>query len=121
LAVLIAGGIQYWLMHRVYPHAAYGTTPVFELKLNLTHPMELVPFVLFMLPWGWLMTLLARRRSPVDAPGLALVAGSAIYVCMWLVVGRMEEVRIFLPYAVALAPLTCLCAMGRLSGPVADS
>jgi len=42
-----------------------------------------------------------------------LLAGSAIYVAMWLVVGRIEEVRIFLPYAVALAPLTCICATRR--------
>jgi hypothetical protein len=114
LAMLIAGGIQYRLMHVVYPHASYGSTPVFELTLNLTHPSELVPFVLFLLPWGWLMTVLVRDRSQADAPGLALVAGSALYLCMWLVVGRMEEVRIFLPYAVTLVPLTCVCAMRRL-------
>jgi hypothetical protein len=114
LAVLFAGGVQYWLMHVAYPHASYGSTPVFELKLNLTHPLELVPFALFLLPWGWLMTVLARGGSQADAPGLALVAGSAIYLCLWLVVGRMEEVRIFLPYAVALVPLTCVCAMRRL-------
>jgi hypothetical protein len=29
------------------------------------------------------------------------------------VVGSVEEVRIFLPYGVALVPLTCMCAMRR--------
>ena len=113
LAVLIAGGIQYYLMHVTYPHAGYGTTPVFELALNLTQPIRWVPFVLFMLPWAWVMTILARGRWAVPSPGLAMVAGSAIYVALWLVVGRMDEVRIFLPYAVALIPLTCACAMHR--------
>ena len=43
LAVLIAGGIQFYLMHVVYPQATYGTTPVFELGLNLTQPLGMVP------------------------------------------------------------------------------
>jgi hypothetical protein len=37
------------------------------------------------------------------------------------VVGRIEEVRIFLPFAVALIPLTCACAMERfVSAPGAQ-
>lgn len=115
LAVLIAGGIQFYLMHVVYPHAGYGTTPVFELGLNLTRPLGMIPFVLFMLPWGWMVMTLARRRATAPAPGMALVTGSAIYVGMWLVLGRIEEVRIFMPYAVALVPLTCACAMQRFA------
>lgn len=112
-ALLIAGGIQYYLMHVAYPHAGYGTTPVFELLLNLTHPVRWTPFVLFMLPWVWVMKTISRGRSTTQAPGAALLAGSAIYVALWVVVGSMEEVRIFLPYAVALIPLTCMCAIER--------
>ena len=113
LAAAIAGGIQYYLMQVVYPHAGYGKTPVLELGLNLMNPLRWPPFVLFMLPWAWVVTTLLRKRTTAEAPGLALVAGSAVYVAMWIVVGSVEEVRIFLPYAVALAPLTCMCAMRR--------
>jgi hypothetical protein len=36
---------------------------------------------------------------------------------MWVVVGKIAEVRIFLPFALALAPLTAELAMQRfLSG-----
>jgi hypothetical protein len=115
-AVLVAGGIQFTLMHVVYPHAGYGTTRMFELWRNLTQPLGMAPFVLFLLPWGWLVTTLARRRATADAPGAALLAGSAIYLVLWFVVGRIEEVRIFLPFAVALVPLTCACAMERFTG-----
>ena len=66
-----------------------------------------------MLLWGWLVMTLARRHATAEAPGMALVTGSTIYVVMWFVMGRIEEVRIFLPYAVALIPLTCVCAMQR--------
>jgi hypothetical protein len=113
LAVAIAGGVQYYLMHVVYPHAGYGKTPVLELGLNLTHPLRWPPYVFFMLPWAWVVTTLLRRRATAEAPGLALVAGSAIYAAMWFVVGSVEEVRIFMPYAVVLVPLTCVLAMRR--------
>jgi len=114
LAVLIAGGVQFYLMHVVYPGAGYGSTRVFQLGRNLNEPLGMVPFVLFLMPWGWLVVTLVRDRAKdIDTSSLALLAGSAIYVAMWLVVGRIEEVRIFLPYAVALAPLTCICATRR--------
>ena len=71
--MLVAGGIQFTLMHVVYPHAGYGTTRVFELVDNLTDPLAWVPMVLFLLPWAWLVTTLAWRRVIADAPGLALV------------------------------------------------
>ena len=116
VAILVAGGIQFYLMHVAYPHAGYGTTPVIELALNIKHPMRWIPFGLFMLPWAWVMTMLARGHSAAEAPEMALAAGSAIYVAMWLVVGCMDEVRIFMPYAVALVPLTCACAMQWSAG-----
>lgn len=116
LAVLISGGVQYYLMHVMYPHASYGTTPVIEMVLNITQPVRWVPFVPFMLPTAWLMIALVRRRARADAPGLALAIGSAIYAAMWFVVGCVDEVRIFLPYALALIPLTCACAMQRFIG-----
>ena len=68
-----------------------------------------------MLPWLWLVTALTRRHATVEAPGMALAAGSAIYVVLWFVAGCIDEVRIFMPYAMALIPLTCACAIERLS------
>ena len=116
LAVLLAGGIQFYLMHVVYPSAGYGSTPVFQLRLNLIQPLQWVPFALFLSPWAWLVATLVRRRTTAEAPGLALAISSAVYVAMWFVVGRIEEVRVFLPYAVALVPLTCMRAMQRFMG-----
>jgi hypothetical protein len=110
-AILIAGGIQFYLMHVVYPHASYGATPLFQLLLNLTHPLRWIPFALFMLPAVWVIKTIARGCSSAKAPDVALLAGSAIYVILWMIVGSMDEVRIFLPYAVALIPVTCACAI----------
>ncbi len=117
-ALLVAGGIQFYLIHVAFPHATYGTTPVFQLIANLTLPIRWIPTALFMMPWMWLVITLLRRSSTTsDSPGIALVVGSAIYVVLWSVVGKIDEVRIFLPYALALIPLTCVCATQRFLTP----
>ena len=113
LAVFVAAGIQYYLMRIRYPHATYGNTPVFQLLLNLTDPMELAAFTLFIPPYAWLVYTLLRRRATAESPALAVLSGSALFMGMWWMVGRVAEVRIFLPFALALAPQTVLCAMQR--------
>jgi len=37
--------------------------------------------------------------------------GALIFLGMWVTVGRIEEVRIFLPFALALVPLTIEIAL----------
>jgi hypothetical protein len=115
-AVLIAVAILIYLIRVAYPHATYGKSPVFELVLNFTDTLRLVPFALFMLPWGWTATMVVRRKMSLDAPYLALLIGSAIYLLQWWLMGKVDEVRIFLPFALALAPLTVTCAMEEFAG-----
>jgi hypothetical protein len=113
VAVVLAAGIQYDLMRRVFPQATYGDTPVFQLLLNLRAPSTQLPFFLFLVPFGWTAVTLMRRRYRVSAAGAGVFAGAVIFMGMWLLVGRIKEVRIFLPFALALAPLTVELAMQR--------
>jgi hypothetical protein len=110
-ATLLAGGIQLYLMHSVYPHATYGKSAVLEVKQNLTNPVGILAFILFMIPCGWLATRIGRDRIVPDGANFGLLLGSAVYLVMWFAVGRIEEVRIFLPFAVALIPVTVEHAM----------
>jgi hypothetical protein len=112
-AVLLSGGIQYWLIHIVYPHATYGTTELIQVVQNLTNPIGLFAFALFMFPTAWLYSSILRRSIRLEAPDGGLVIASLLYLAVWFAVGRFEEVRIFLPYAVALVPVTCEVAMQR--------
>ncbi|WP_353063955.1 hypothetical protein RBB77_22275 [Tunturibacter psychrotolerans] len=113
LAVLLVVGIQFWLMHWAFPHASYGSTPMFQLILNLLSPTGWIPFVLFMGPFAWTVWMVGRRRFQMEAGGVAVLVGALIFLGMWMVVGRVKEVRIFLPFALALAPLTIEIAMQR--------
>jgi hypothetical protein len=129
VASLLAGGIQIYLMHAVYPHATYGKSALIEVKQNLTNPVGIVAFLLFMFPCGWLAARIGRDRAIPDGANLGLLLGSAVYFLMWFAVGRIEEVRIFLPFAVALIPLTveyAMCYLVEARGgpgevPMADS
>lgn len=112
-AVVLAAGIQYDLMRRVYPQASYGNTPMLQLFLNLQAPTTQLPFLLFLVPFGWTAVILARRRYKPDSAEAGVFVGALIFLGMWLTVGRIKEVRIFLPFAVALAPLTTELAMHR--------
>jgi hypothetical protein len=111
VAILLALGIQYWLMKKVYPQASYGDTPVLQLFLNLKSPQAYAPFLLFLLPAGWTGVMLSRRRYEVEAADLGMFTAAVIFLGMWVVVGKIAEVRIFMPFALALAPLTAELAM----------
>ncbi len=101
-----AAAIQYLLMHRIFPNAGYGDTPVFQLRHNLVNYVGYLPFFVFMAPVLWTAWQALGKRLKVSAPDASLLIGSFIFVGMWAVVGVLQEVRIFMPFALALAPLT---------------
>jgi hypothetical protein len=104
-------------MKRVYPQANYGDTQVVQLFFNLKSPSAYTPFLLFLLPTGWTVVMLTRRRYQVEPAGVGIFTAAVIFLGMWVVVGKIAEVRIFLPFALALAPATAELAMQRfLSG-----
>jgi hypothetical protein len=116
VAVLLVLGIQYELMKRVYPQATYGKTQVLQLLWNLTSPSGYAPFFLFLVPVGWTVVMVARRRYRVETPGIAMLMAAAVFFGLWITAGRIKEVRIFLPFALALAPTTVELAMQRFLG-----
>jgi hypothetical protein len=111
---LLTVAIQYVLMHRIFPKASYGDTPVFQLRHNLTEPVSELPFLLFAIPFLWTVWRVFRRGDFAAGPSKALLVASMFFLAMWLVVGRIEEVRIFLPYTFALVPLTAMLAMRKM-------
>jgi hypothetical protein len=113
VAVVLAVGIQYWLMRRVYPQANYGGTQVLQLFLNLRSPEKFVPFLVFLAPFAWTAAMLRRRRYQAGSAGIAMFTAAVIFLGMWVTFGRLGEVRIFLPFTLTLAPLTVELAMQR--------
>ena len=108
---VVAGGVQLYLMKVAYPLAGYGRVKMWQFRPNLIHGTRWVPFVLFMLPVLWTYVQVIRRRLPGDAVGVALMAGAVPFAALWAVIGKVDEVRIFLPIALAMVPVTVQMAM----------
>lgn len=116
VGILLSLGTQWWFMRVIYPHASYGSIALFQLWDNIRDVNSVLPFVLFLMPYGWMLYTVARERVGIEAPSAALLIGSLLYLPMWATVGRIQEVRIFLPFALALAPLVVLTGMDRFAG-----
>lgn len=102
---LTATAILWFLMHKIFPQATYGDTPVFQFVQNLS-PLQWVPALLFLTPALFGLWRAQTKNAGTAGLGEALKLASVLYLASWAIVGRLEEVRIFVPFAIALAPQT---------------
>lgn len=115
----VAAGTQACLMLVAFPEASYQGVPVFMLRHDFTDLAVVAPFVLFLLPFAWtvhaavtcLRAAGANRPAHIelwkgDGAGLGILLGSLLYLPVWMALGKLDEVRIFLPCALALTPLS---------------
>ncbi len=107
LAAALAGGTQLYLMRVQFPSAKYGPAGVFQVVTNL-HPMQWMTALLGLFPFWLLLWLVAKRFYRPDSVTAMLLISSLLYLAVWSVVGLLDEVRIFLPFAIVLLPATAL-------------
>jgi hypothetical protein len=69
-----------------------------------------------MLPVAWTGGQAWRRRKHLDGASLGLLLGAAIYFVLWILMGKVDEVRIYIPFALALMPLSAELALRRIRG-----
>jgi len=113
----VTGGIQFYLMRVVYPHMSYGNTPIVQIHWNLTLPRRIIPLLLFLAPTIWLVVQIIKKRICLEAPQTGLLFGAALFFCLWGVVGKFDEVRIFMPFALVLTPLMVEAALKTFLRP----
>jgi hypothetical protein len=98
---LISGAIQAYLKWVRFPNAHYGSEHAIVLKLNLNAtPLSLL--ALSLSPFVWMLILVIRRRIRLTSVEALILAASAIYLPIWFTVGMISEVRIFVPFLLAL-------------------
>jgi hypothetical protein len=90
---------------------AHGSNPVGMLVANLTHPGWLLYALCF---WSvlWALPFLRWRRLPRNLKALLLVL--VPYLVLQLLFGRIREVRLLLPLALALVPVGLLALQEQL-------
>jgi hypothetical protein len=106
ICCVLPTAILWVLMHKVFPQATYGDTKVFQLLFNLS-PTQFIACLLFLVPvlYTCKRALAGLRDGRLEGPQGALLLGSLLYFVSWALVGRLQEVRIFVPFAMALMPL----------------
>ncbi len=110
----IAAGVQVYLMKVQYPQASYGRVPVLMLRHDWWRVTEWAALLIFTAPVLWTAVQVWRRRAVAVDAGVGVLLGALGYLLLWIVVGRLDEVRIFLPMSLAVLPLTVELAMGRV-------
>jgi hypothetical protein len=117
LCVGIAGATQLYIMRVKYPHASYGPTPILMIRHDLQQPLAFPPFVCFMVPIIWTYVQFWRNRSRgwEDYTDSGLIIASLLYLVLWIVLGRLDEVRIFIPFALAMIPVSVDLALRHIS------
>jgi hypothetical protein len=93
---------------------AHGSNPLGMLLANLSHPGWLLYALSF---WGvlWLLPILRWSQLPIRLRALLLVL--LPYLALQLLFGRIREVRLLLPMAIAFVPVLLLELRARLEEP----
>lgn len=124
----VALAVQMYLMKVRYPQASYGKVPVLMLRYDWWRVTEWTALLLFTAPVLWTAVQMWRRRDLAERVEVGVLPGALLYLLLWIAVGRLDEVRIFLPMSLAVLPLTVEVAMGRVgnlsagvsAGPAAE-
>lgn len=114
----LAGAIQWYLQAVLFPHLSYPPdTQVFQLLNNLQrHSLSaaLLAIIPCLLP---LLLRSGQRLRPLDTLALA---GSALYLPLWFSVGVAAEVRIFVPFLLAVCMVSAR-SMAQAFAPVTEN
>jgi len=104
----MGGGTQLYMQCVAYPNVTYSpTTPRFQLlaNLNLLHPPMHIPiFLTALLPLIVSLVLLRRHHLPLDPSDKLVLLILLVYLPLWVTMGLVVEVRIFVPFLFLASP-----------------
>jgi hypothetical protein len=115
-----AAAVQLYIERVLYP-AAQRNVAAFQLLGNLHSLNGYLALGLGLTPWWLTLWLVARRWRVLDGWGRGLLLGSVVHFCLFYSLGMAEEVRIFLPFAMVLVPVTLRLIADRIAGEAGDS
>jgi hypothetical protein len=116
--VLVAAGVQLYLQFIRFPHLTYPPgTPVLQLGNNL-RPHFLEVFAIALLPFLLLGLFSIYKRPRLRTVDALAVVAAALYLPLWFAVGNVGEVRLFVPFLLALCMVAARVFSSYLIGQV---
>jgi hypothetical protein len=108
VCIAVGGGVQLYLQRVLFPTARYlPTTPRFQLLANLDllyPPLHIPIFLTALLPLIVSLVLLRRYRLPLDASDKLVLLVCLVYLPVWVTMGLVAEIRIFVPFLFLASP-----------------
>jgi hypothetical protein len=101
----LGAAVQLYLSRGLYPKATYGDTPLVQLAANL-NITDMAVYFAFVLPVIFAILILLQRRKDHLEEAMLLVVPTIAYFLIVFVIGRIEEVRLFLPFVFPFLPAT---------------
>ena len=113
LSIAAAVGIQFFIMHHVYPNAPRQVA-AFQLFGNLKTWTNYFIAAMALFPWWITLRLAMRSWAALDGWAVGLLLGSVVHFALFYIFGIAWEVRIFLPFAMTVVPLTVTLGCGAI-------
>lgn len=99
--VLISGSIQLYLQFVLMPHLPYATGSPIVIQYNIKWNILNI-FLLAILPFLLLIVPAVKQRRRLSSVEVLAIGASLLYLPVWFTVGLISEVRIYIPYLLAL-------------------
>ena len=100
-------GVESYIKYVLYPHNPFSDR-LFQLVTNLKSPLSLFCVVFALTPYFLIVALSRRYWRKLEAWECALILASIIEFVIFFVVARVDEVRLFIPYAMVLLPTSAI-------------
>jgi hypothetical protein len=111
----VAAAVQLYIERVLYP-AAQRNVAAFQLLANLHSLNGYLALALGLTPWWLTLWLGMRSWTALDGWSRGLLLGSVMHFALFYTLGMAEEVRIFLPFAMVLLPVTVRLIWDRTLG-----
>ena len=98
-------GVEYYIKHVLYPRNPFSD-PLFMLPNSLRSPGDLYCLVFALLPYMLIVWLARKRWADLEGWERAMVIASVVEFAMYLIVAKINEVRLFMPYPMMLLPIS---------------
>lgn len=113
-----AAGVQLYLMRVVYPQAHYKTRDEpYQLISNFSHAHHYVSMVLALCLFLYVVSLYRHFARLLRFADHYLLVAALTYLPLWLVLGIASEVRIFVPFLIAVSPASAELIYLRIFAP----
>jgi len=117
--MLIAGGMQAYLQLVRFPHLPYDRAGVgMVIVMRNLRPDLFQGLLLALLPFAVVIVVMIWQRQRVTAVDAVALTAAGLYLPLWFVVGSFAEVRIYVPFLLALCPMAGRVCSGFMVGMV---